>query len=199
MYLSFLEGRCNMRERSSIFLLTKIQLPVSEKTLRRQCKNYTPESNMEPQKWRWMEDVVPFQRWNVQVPYLSFQGWCPWCRVDDFQGLNLCSHLKMDGWKMNFLLGCPIFRECIDWHTSSYIIHHTSSCFRFTKWDVFKMKSGLVHCLFDLIWKLAIHVHSAKLTQQWKMDPLNLNMYFRLKMVIFHCHVSFQGCTSIIQ
>ena len=123
-----------------------------------------------------------------------------WCRVDDFQGWNLCSHLKMDGWKMSFLLGWPIFRECN--RLAYFILHHTSSGFRFTKWDVFKMNSVLVHYHFDLIWKLAIHVHSAKLTQQWKMDPLNLKMYFLLKMVIFHCHLSFQGvqwCTSIIQ
>ena len=31
-------------------------------------------------------------------------------------------------------------------------------------------------------------VHSGKLTYQCKMDPLN--MYFLLKLGIFHCHVS---------
>ena len=33
-----------------------------------------------------------------------------------------------------------------------------------------------------------------KLTWQWKTQPLNMYlMYFLLKMVMFHCHVSFPG------
>ena len=58
--------------------------------------------------------------------------------------------------------------------------------------QIIVLSSQIRHCHWTLLWCFT----PRKLTWQWKIN--HLQMYFRLKKEIFHCHVSFRGRNIIL-